>query len=134
MKVLITLGNILNDDGSISKMLEGRLTLTLRVMDNYDRVILTGGFCNRTATRPEAEAMREWLVAHGADESKLVLEDKSYTTAENAQFCAPILRALGADEVTVLSSASHIERSFLNPVDLFLEHTGYAVKTIKAEP
>ncbi len=132
MKVLITLGNVLADDNSISKALEARLTLTLSVMGDYDCVILTGGFCNRTATRPEAEVMRDWLVARGADGGKLIIENKSYTTAENAEFCAPILARLGADDVTVLSSAYHIERDFLNPVDLFLEYTGIEVKTLKA--
>ncbi len=133
MNVLITLGNILNDDNSISRALESRLTLALSVMDNYDYTIVTGGFCNRSATRPEGEVMRDWLVSHGADASKIIVENKSYTTAENAEFCAPILRRLGADEVTVLSSRSHIERDFLNPIDLFLEYTGYEVKTLKAE-
>ncbi len=133
MKVLVTLGNVLRDDNSISPALEARLTLTLSVMADYDRVILTGGFCNRAATRPESEVMRDWLIAHGADEDKLVIENKSYTTAENAQFCAPILRALAADEVTVLSSASHITRDFLNPIDLFLEYTGYTVKTLQSD-
>ncbi len=132
MKVLITLGNILRDDNSISPALEARLTLTQQVMDDYDRVILTGGLCNRSATRPESEVMYEWLVTRGADPDKLIIENHSYTTAENAEFCAPILQALHPDEVTVLSSASHIERDFLNPVDLFLEYTGYEVKTLKA--
>ncbi len=133
MKVLITLGNILADDNSISKALESRLSLALSVMNDYDRVILTGGFCNRSATRPEAEVMRDWLIAHGANADKLIIENKSYTTAENAQFCAPILRALGTRDVTVLSSKSHIERDFLNPIDLFLEYTGIEVKTLKSD-
>ncbi len=133
MKVLVTLGNILNDDNTPSAALISRLTLALSLMHDFDKVILTGGFCNRTATRPEADVMYDWLVLHGADPEKLIKEDKSYTTAENAEFCAPILRRLAAEEVTVLSSRSHIEREFLNPVDLFLDYTGYTVKTIKAD-
>ncbi len=133
MHILVVLGNILNDDNSISTALESRLTLALSVMDNYDHVIVTGGFCNRTATRPEGEVMFDWLVSHGASADKITIENKSYTTAENAEFCAPILRRLGATEVTVLSSKSHIERNFLNPIDLFLEYTGYEVKTLQAE-
>lgn len=133
MKVLVTLGNRLNDDGSISDYLRGRLQKTLDVEKDYDVLVLTGGIANPKAGKSEGSVMKAWLLEKGVDESKIVVEDRSTTTKENAKFCRQIFEKLGVTEVTVLSSAYHIERKWLNPVKLFKRYAKVNVAgTIKS--
>ncbi len=133
MKVLVTLGNMLNDDNSMSPSLLSRLQLTKEVAPQYDVILLTGGICNPKSTKSEAEAMGDWLVENGIPREKLMMETKSTTTEENAKFCSPILKELGVHHITVLSSAFHIDRDFANPKDLFREHCGVTLDALSAK-
>ncbi len=126
------LGNKLLDDGGMSDSLEVRLKKVLEVAPSFDTILLTGGAANPNAGTSEARVMRDFLTGNGVDEKKLLLEDLSLTTKQNAQFSAPIIERLGVKELTVLSSASHIKRWFLNPVKLFKHYTGCTIDTIEA--
>lgn len=133
MKVLVTLGNRLLDDGSISDFLRGRLEKTLEVADNYDVLVLTGGVANPKAGKSEGSVMREWLLEKGISADKIIVEDRSTTTKENAKFCREIFEKLGVNEVAILSSAYHIERKWLNPLKLFKRYAKVNVaEAIKA--
>lgn len=132
MRVLVVLGNKLSDDGGISDALEGRLKKVLEVAADFDEILLSGGAANLKAGISEARVMKEFLLNAGVDGKKLLLEDLSMTTKQNAQFCAPFIDKLGVNEITVLSSASHIRRWYLNPVKLFRHYTGCNIETIEA--
>jgi uncharacterized SAM-binding protein YcdF (DUF218 family) len=112
--IVIILGNRLNDDGSISKIQEERLLLTLEIEEEFkpDYFILSGGLANPKAKKTEADAMYEYLVAKGIDEKKLIKEGNSLSTVENALYSVPIAEKLGAKTIMVCSSAYH----FGNPV------------------
>ncbi len=133
MKVLVVLGNILKDDNGMSDALKSRLTLALSVWQEYDMLILTGGITNLNSTLPEAMVMKAWMVERGVPANRILVECASRTTEQNAKYCAPILREWGATEVTVLSSKSHIDRTFHIPHELFLTYTGYDVSLLRAE-
>ena len=121
MEVLVVLGNKMNDDGSFSVEMMKRLTKTLEVVKNYDKVLCCGGIANTIAGVREADKMREYLI-----------ENNSTTTKENAKFSKEILEELGVREITLLSSKSHIRRCYLNPVLLFRKWAKVKVKaTIK---
>ena len=67
--------------------------------------------------------MYNYLVDKGFDKDKLILEDQSYSTKQNAEFSIPIAEKLGADIVIVCSSLYHFEdlqyhalESFINEV------------------
>ena len=130
MKILVVLGNRMNDDGSFSDAMMDRLNKTLVVADDFDKIVVTGGVANPMAGVAEADMMCEWLVENGIPMSKLVVENRSHTTKENAKYSAPIIKGLGAEEVTLLSSAKHIDRKVLNPVRLFKKYT--KLSTIQA--
>lgn len=119
MKALVVLGNRLNDDGSMSDALLARLQMTLALEGGYDVVLLSGGTANLKAGISEAEKMYAWLVEKGMRAEKLIVENRSRTTKENAKFCRPLLERLSLDEVALLSSADHIDRRYLNPSKLF---------------
>lgn len=121
MEVFVLLGNRMNDDGSISEILKGRLEIA---KDYYfarkpDKIIVTGGLANPVAGTPEAPVMKRELVARGVPEEIIIEEDKSLTTKQNAEFSVPIIKSLGTDRVVLCTSKEHMNRWYLNPKRLF---------------
>ena len=116
MHVLVVLGNRMNDDGTMTGLSVKRLNAAMRfaVAFGVDKIIFSGGVANKKANRSEAAAMREYLVDNGVAEDKLICEDQSTTTEENAKYSVPIAAKLGATEITVITSNEHMSRNFLN--------------------
>jgi len=121
MKVAIVLGNMLNDDGSFSEAMKERLALTIKLNAelNPDIIILSGGNANPRAGESEAHAMYDYLVRKGLSEDKLIKEDRSLTTVQNAKYAVPIALSFSPDTIILCSSKEHIARTFLNPVRIF---------------
>ena len=121
MHVLVVLGNRMNDDGTMTGLSVKRLNAAMRFAAAFgvDKIILSGGVANKKANRSEAAAMHEYLLANGIAADRLVCEDKSLTTEENAEYSVPIAAKLGATEITVITSNEHMSRNFLNPIKLF---------------
>ena len=59
----------------------------------------------------EAVIMRDILVSFGVSPAKIILEDRSLNTTENAQLTAPILRERGLRHPLLVTSAFHMSRS-----------------------
>ena len=127
MKVLVVLGNRMNDDRTFSDAMMDRLNKTLTVAEDFDKIIVTGGIANPIAGVAEGDMMSQWLIENGVPMSKILVENRSHTTKENAKFTAPILKGIGAEDVTLLSSAYHIDRKAYNPVRLFKKYTKLSV-------
>ena len=108
--VVIVLGNRLNDDGSISEIQKQRLQLALEIEEQFhpEFFVLSGGLANPAAGRTEAEAMYENLIKLGIDEKKLIKENDSLTTVQNAYYSAPIIKKLGAEIVIICTSPYHL--------------------------
>ena len=108
--VVVLLGNRLNDDGSISEIQKQRLQLALELEDLFkpDYYILSGGLANPAAGRTEAEAMYENLIKLGLNENKLIKENDSLTTVQNAYYSASIIKKLGAEVVIICTSPYHL--------------------------
>lgn len=121
MHVLVVLGNRMNDDGTMTELSVKRLNAAMRFAAAFgvDKIILSGGVANKKVNRSEASAMHEYLLANGIAADRLVCEDKSLTTEENAEYSVPIAAKLGATEITVITSNEHMSRNFLNPIKLF---------------
>ena len=110
---IIVLGFELNADGSMQNELVERLKLALKCAKQYPkaRVICTGG--GTALNRPdltEADLMGKWLVENGLSKRRLSVENKSLTTAENANNTYEILRKKypQVDSVVLISSSYHI--------------------------
>ena len=70
--------------------------------------------------------MKDYLMAHGLDESRVILEDKSKDTLENI---ANALEYIGNDkEVLVISSNYHVFRAKMIASKAGLEATGLGSK------
>lgn len=126
MKIAITLGNRLNDDQSITKVMELRLQLTLQLYKDFDidYIIVSGGVANKKAGVSEAAVMKQYLVKNGIPEEKIIEEGESMTTGENAKFSVKIAKDLKADTIIVCTTIEHMTRMVYNPVKLFSDQLG----------
>ena len=75
-------------------------------------IVVSGGKVDPTTPGPTlAEAMREFLVVQGIAEDRIVLEDESQTTYENAVNTARLLTHRGITRIVLVTNATHMLRS-----------------------
>lgn len=110
---IVVLGFQLEPDGSMAEELRGRCETALACLSRYPRALLavTGGgtaFGNRSAT--EAGVMAAWFFEHGVDAGRILQEDLSLTTADNAVFTGALLRGSAPQvrQLLIVSSDYHL--------------------------
>ncbi|MBQ3866550.1 MAG: YdcF family protein [Clostridia bacterium] len=110
---IVTLGFQLEPDGTMKEELIRRLTVALRSAEKYPNayIVCTGGGTapeNEEAT--EAGEMAKWLAARGVDPGRIIVEDHSVTTAQNAIFTYDLLTSLypSVKKLAIVSSDYHI--------------------------
>lgn len=110
---LVGLGFQLNPDGTMRDELVERLKVMLSASEKYPNAIIVctgGGTAADDPTATEAGRMAEWLEAQGVDPSRLIVEDRSLTTAQNAIYTFDILteRYPQVRQIAIISSDYHI--------------------------
>lgn len=110
---LIVLGKRLNDDGSMSLILKKRLDLTKNAISIFrpDFVIVSGGIANKKAGISEAMVMKTSLINDGVEEAKIILEDTSKSTIENALYAIPLALNRGVNRIVVVTSIDHYDHN-----------------------
>ena len=93
---IVVLGYALASDGKMQKELVGRLNVALASAEKYPNayILCTGGGTaadNKKVT--EAGQMAAWLRQKGIDDSRIIVENRSYSTSQNALYSYDILRA-----------------------------------------
>ncbi len=73
--------------------------------------IACGGIRGEGQTKSEAEVIRELLMEKGIEEDRIILEDKSTTTAENFYNAKKLMNESGKTQVALLSSSYHLLRA-----------------------
>jgi tetratricopeptide (TPR) repeat protein len=108
---IVILGYALADDGTMKEPLVERLKAGLAIakQNPNSKIIVTGGVPKQGIT--EADAMNKWLTEQGVAKERILLENKSTDTVENALFSTAILEKQGLKDVTIVTSASHIRRA-----------------------
>ena len=91
---IVVLGFQLESDGSMAPELLGRCETALKCAEKYPNALIavTGGgtaWSNPSAT--EAGVMADWLIAHGVAAERILKEDASRTTGDNAEFTCRLL-------------------------------------------
>ncbi|MBC5648924.1 YdcF family protein [Christensenella tenuis] len=89
---------------------------------NPDAVIVVSGGQGPQEDIPEAHAMREYLISHGIDESRILVEDQSRNTHQNFANSKEILDERfgeGTYSTVFVTNDFHILRGYLNA-----EHVG----------
>ncbi len=110
---VVVLGFQLNPDGTMRDELVERLRVALACLRKYPRayVVCTGGgTAADDPTATEAGAMARWLAAEGVESERIIVEDRSVTTAQNAIFTYDILTSLypSVKQLAIVSSDYHI--------------------------
>ncbi len=108
---IIVLGYQLNPDGTMKEELIGRLETAKASAEKYpDAYILcTGGGTASSASTTEAQAMAQWLIQNGIEETRVLTESRSLTTAENAIYCGHLLQQYpGITQAALISSDYHL--------------------------
>ncbi|MBF6191504.1 YdcF family protein [Nocardia beijingensis] len=108
---IVVLGYGLLPDGGMRQELVERLHAgyVQALLAPVSPIIVTGGNARNGVT--EARAMADWLIAHGMPAARVHLEPEAGTTAQNAERSATIMRAIGARDAVVITSADHLDRA-----------------------
>ena len=109
----VVLGFQLAPDGSMREELIERLTVALRCAEQYPNALIVctgGGTAAEDETATEAGRMADWLTGHGVDAGRVLVEDRSLTTAQNAIYTFDILEKScpQVKELVIVSSDYHI--------------------------
>ena len=115
---LVGLGFQLNPDGTMRDELVERLKVMLAALEKYPNALIVctgGGTAAEDPTATEAGRMAEWLEAQGVDPARLIVEDHSLTTAQNAMYTFDILeeRYPQVKQIAIISSDYHIATGVL---------------------
>jgi len=110
---LVVLGFQLEPDGTMRQELVERLKVALAAADKYPRAFIVctgGGTATDAPEATEAGKMAEWLCANGVDPARVIVEDRSQTTAQNARYTLDILAARypQVNTLAIISSDYHI--------------------------
>lgn len=110
---IVVLGFQLEPDGSMKDELIERLTVALNSAEKYPNAYIVctgGGTASENTEASEAGEMAKWLADKGVDQKRIIIEDDSITTAQNALFTYDILTSLypSVKKLAIVSSDYHI--------------------------
>lgn len=110
---LIVLGYQLKPDGTMQEELLGRLKTALSCAEKYPncRILCTGGgTASQNPDTTEADAMAKWLMDNGIASERIIVENQSLTTTQNAIFSHRILQQEYPEitDIALVSSDYHI--------------------------
>ena len=91
---IVVLGYELSADGSMKPELIGRLETALRSAEKYPNAYIActgGGTARNNKTVTEADQMAQWLMDRGVAPERIIVENKSRSTAQNAIYTCDIL-------------------------------------------
>lgn len=129
VQVIYVLGGGLRGDQP-SQNLKNRLAVAMDVMErNPDAPVIVCGGQGLDEAEPEAVVMRRWMVQHGADSSRIIMEKQSHNTVQNIQNAGEICRQRGwsTEHVTIVSSSFHLFR-----VRHIMQHIGLTPSVVSA--
>ena len=110
---LVVLGFQLEPDGTMREELIQRLTVAKRCAEQYPQALIVctgGGTAADDPSATEAGKMAEWLIENGVASERVIVEDRSLTTAQNAIYTFEILseKYPQVTQLAIVSSDYHI--------------------------
>lgn len=111
---LVALGFQLNPDGTMKDELIHRLETLKRSAEKYPKALIVctgGGTARDNPAATEAGEMAKWLREQGVEPSRIVVENRSQSTAQNAMYTLELLRKEfpQVSKIAIISSDYHIE-------------------------
>ncbi len=133
---LIVLGCGLRKDGSPTPLLRGRLDLALdfdrkqREENGKEARFLVSGGQGPDEIRPEADAMRDYLLEKGIAPERIDMEDRSADTAENMRFSSDIIRKVNPEaKIAFFTTNYHVFRAGLKARRVKMRAVGMGART-----
>lgn len=113
---IVTLGFQLDQTtGEMQPELIDRLNVTLKSAQKYPNAYIAvtgGGTSPADPTKTEGDEMAAWLIEHGIDKDRIIVENKAPTTVGNATNTFALLKEKPeVKSIAMISSASHIQRA-----------------------
>ena len=110
---IVVLGYALNPYGDMKDELIGRLEVALASAFKYPNAYILctgGGTASKAKKKTEAGQMARWLTDHGIAQERIIVEDRSLSTVQNAQFSCEILARdyPGVTHLAIVTSDYHI--------------------------
>ena len=115
---LVVLGFQLAPDGSMRDELIERLKVAQRSAEKYPNALIVctgGGTAAENESAAEAREMSKWLIENGIAPARVIVEDRSLTTAQNAIYTFDVLaeRYPQVSKLAIVSSDYHISTGAL---------------------
>jgi uncharacterized SAM-binding protein YcdF (DUF218 family) len=113
-KVLVVLGGGVDKDGNMPPWTHARLDKALKEWHEpgYSYLITSGKGRTHNVQITEASSMAQWLAQQGIPMDKILVEEKSTSTIENAYFCKmDYIERLRISNLTIVTNQFHIERA-----------------------
>ena len=115
---LVALGFQLNPDGSMKDELIHRLETVKRSAEKYPNAVIVctgGGTAQENPTATEAGEMAKWRRDNGIEPSRILVENQSRTTAQNAIYTLEMLKKFfpQVSRLAIISSDYHIATGVL---------------------
>lgn len=114
---IIVLGAQVKPDGEPSVQLHWRLDKALEMYRAYPCVVVVCGAQGGMEPRPEADVMREWMIAQGVPADQVYTDALSMDTRENMENAKTILDGLGLTRPLVVTSDYHLPRAMAIAAD-----------------
>lgn len=110
---IVVLGFQLESDGSMAPELVWRCETALKCAEKYPKALIAvtgGGTAWQNPGATEAGVMADWLIARGIPAERILKEDESRTTGDNAEFTCKLLRERHPEvkALAVVSSDYHV--------------------------
>ena len=111
--------------GTLCSIPANRLLTAVRLQKKLDiPIVVSGGQIYEDSGR-EADIARRILKELGVSEDRIILENKSLNTTQNAQYTANILKEHNFKQPLLVTSAFHMERAMANFDKLGIAATPY---------
>ncbi|MEG1547350.1 MAG: YdcF family protein [Clostridia bacterium] len=112
----------------VSLTLKNRLDMALEYMDEFpETLVVVSGGQGPGEDLPEGTAMQRYLVAHGADPARILIEDASSSTYENFTFSMALIDEACCKDASVafITTQFHVFRSRAVARSLGIDAHGY---------
>lgn len=108
---IIVLGAQVLASGEPSVQLSLRLQAALDAYRASPTLIITCGAQGGDEPRPEADVMKDWLVAQGVPAEDVLVENTSFNTRQNIRNAIKLLDGRNASRITLITSDYHLPRA-----------------------